>query len=537
MLVDTAETDYKEIITTALENKKQVVAFLSMCAGGRRQERIDFLFGINENRLVFIDEADFGVHQQKQVDALKDARGPNDVVILMTGTNSDKAVSTWQADYFMSVTYPELVIEKKLKSTDTKTNLKYFKVDPTRHELVVDMQLFQMDLKGAVDYTIAQDPNLDRAELASWSKFAAKPIKAKGLWTNILQAIFEAKHGLDELNIDLQTNEVPDHRVSMMFLPGSTGVANGDLALIGRMAQDALKGFVVITVSGDEMTNREAERKVKEQIEKAKKNNQSVLILSAGMAQRSFSVGEITELYLAYDNGDSGATIQKISRALTPHTLGKVGRIVSLSFDPNRDDKFDDLVLVTAQNFQKTHGGDMRQALDTVLRTIDIFNCTADGGIKLLRDEYLEELLATGRLSRVIGKISDVSKLTPEEIMALATGDIAVYHAAKVDAAQKGKTRKGKLTVNGKAVSPATFQKMLAEAKKMITTIVENLDILTYGTSSANIHEALAKLVNNPVKQAEVKKHFNVDFEIINDLFEREIINSRMVELLEKDKV
>jgi membrane-bound lytic murein transglycosylase len=52
--------------------------------------------------------------------------------------------------------------------------------------------------------------------------------------------------------------------------------------------------------------NSTAESKVKDAIEKAKRNKQDVLILSAGMAQRSFSVDEITELYLAYDGGDAG---------------------------------------------------------------------------------------------------------------------------------------------------------------------------------------------------------------------------------------
>lgn len=113
VLVDTADSDYQEQIKNGLDDGKQVVAFLSMCAGGRRQDKIDYLFGIKGyNRLVLVDEADFGVHKAGQSKPLIDARAEEDVVVLMTGTNGDKAASIWGVDHYLSVTYPELLIEK-----------------------------------------------------------------------------------------------------------------------------------------------------------------------------------------------------------------------------------------------------------------------------------------------------------------------------------------------------------------------------------------------------------------------------------------
>jgi hypothetical protein len=112
VLVDTAEEDYQLIITAALAQNKQVVAFLSMCSGSNRQKKINYLFSQDVNRLVIVDEADYGVHQVKQSKPLIAARKSNDVVILMTGTNSDKATSIWSVDHYLSVTYPELIIEK-----------------------------------------------------------------------------------------------------------------------------------------------------------------------------------------------------------------------------------------------------------------------------------------------------------------------------------------------------------------------------------------------------------------------------------------
>jgi hypothetical protein len=324
--------------------------------------------------------------------------------------------------------------------------LKHFAVDVSRHDLVVDVEFYQMNLASVVEIARTAEPDAfveDGIFLPSWSKFAAQPVKAKGFFTNMLQAVFEGKGGDDSLNVDLQTNRKAKEgiKVAMMFLPGST--TNDNLKEIKPIAEQALRGFRIVLVSGaEDMSNATAEREVREAIELAEKANQHVLILSAGMAQRSFSVPQITELYLAYDTGDNGATIQKMSRTLTPHKAGKIGRVVSLSFDPNRDDKFDAMMIETAQNYKRNHNiPDLKQALADVLRTVDIFKCQPNGAVKIEIDEYLEQALSRKSIDRVIGKIAPVSELTPEEIHALASGNVEVFRSARKEAASRGKTR------------------------------------------------------------------------------------------------
>lgn len=111
-LVEAGDDGWQDVVLKAQDEDRQTVVLLSMCAGGRRQDKIDWLFEQPANRLVLIDEADFGVHQARQSQPLIDARGNDDVVILMTGTNGDKAASIWPVDHYLSVTYPELLIEK-----------------------------------------------------------------------------------------------------------------------------------------------------------------------------------------------------------------------------------------------------------------------------------------------------------------------------------------------------------------------------------------------------------------------------------------
>lgn len=534
--VDTSDPDYQQRINQALAEGKQVVAFLSMCVGSRRQQRIDYLFGIDTARLILVDEADFGVHRPGQARPLVEARKPNDVIVLMTGTNADKAASYWPVDSMISVVYPELVIEKRLSSRTTySTTLAYFDIDPARHSAVVDVEFYQMNLKSVVEFARTNDPEAFEADgiyLPSWSKFAADPIRAKGFWTRMLQAVFLGQHGWDELNVELQFREVAEHRVAMMFLPGS--IKNVNLEVAARLAQQALPGYAVVPVYGEEMTNRSAERDVKEAIEQARAKNQSVLLLSAGMAQRSFSVGEITELYLAYDAGDNGATIQKISRALTPAQAGKVGRIVSLSFDPNRDDKFDALLIETALNYKRNHNiASAKDALRDVLRTVDMLRCTPEGSVKLEGDDYLEQALERNSVSRVVGKVADLSRLSVAELQALAQGSASAFRAAKQETAERGRTKLNTApsAKNKNTSDEMASAKLIEQVRNVIAGIVENLDIIVQGTGATNIKQAFDTVAKNPAHQQDITEEFGVDFDLIQELFDHGVINTDLVEL------
>jgi len=111
--VDTGEEGYEKKIRNAFKDGKKVFAYLSMCGGSKRQDRIDFLFSLRKKRMMIIDEADFGVHTKKQSAPLQQARKKSDLVLLMTGTNSDRAISDWGVDFMTSKTYAELLVSKK----------------------------------------------------------------------------------------------------------------------------------------------------------------------------------------------------------------------------------------------------------------------------------------------------------------------------------------------------------------------------------------------------------------------------------------
>lgn len=110
--IDMKDDDAEQRVQSALTNNERVVVYLSMHQSTKLDRRIKFLFNLQTSRLIIVDEADFGMHRPGQARPLITARKKDDVVVLMTGTNGDRAVSEWRADHYMSVTYPELLMEK-----------------------------------------------------------------------------------------------------------------------------------------------------------------------------------------------------------------------------------------------------------------------------------------------------------------------------------------------------------------------------------------------------------------------------------------
>ena len=417
--------------------------------------------------------------------------------------------------------------------------LKHFKVDPSRTKLVVPVEFYQMNLIRALEAARKKDPDLfaDGDDyLPSWSKFGADPIRAKSLWTQMLGAIFLGQGNLPELDVDFQTRSVSGFQVAMMFLPGSLTIKGDKLKTVVEMTKQTLKGWEVLEISGGgkwhgkRITNRNAEKITLEAVEMCKEKNTPLLILSRGMASRSYSVGDITSLFLCYDEGDAGATTQKISRALTPSKEGKVGRIFSLSFDPNRDDKFDTMMIAAAQNYAKRKNVEVDEALRRVISTIDIFATSEDGRVDIDHDTYLQQILDRNSLGRMVGKQADMSDLSMDEIVALANGKKGYGSLSETDRAKRGKTTLDKKKVDRKSMTKEEL-KLMDQARKTLTTIVEHLPYLAYATNTNSVRDSLVKCNELDDHRVYVTEEFGVAPLDILDLFDRGVLNYDLASL------
>ncbi len=106
--VDTQDTDFKQKVRTYLDEGLKVLITCSLFNSKRLDANIDFISGLGD-RLIVVDEADFGAHKENQM--LRVARlREGQPLILMTGTNSDRASKEYDVDGYYSVTYPDMLL-------------------------------------------------------------------------------------------------------------------------------------------------------------------------------------------------------------------------------------------------------------------------------------------------------------------------------------------------------------------------------------------------------------------------------------------
>ena len=507
LVVDTRIDGYQDLINKGVAAGKQVIAMLSMCGGGNRQERIDFLFGLKTQHTLVIDEADFGVHQPNQTDPLKAAIADDELVIIMTGTNPVRATSTWDIDFQYHISNQDMQVARKLyvehKYPQKPSRLKFFKKDYEILATIVPVQFFQMTLKKLQELAKIMYPGAFTNDdlWGSWIKWMKDPLKASGPLGTFFQAVFEGKWSIDEVNTAYQFKLNPnEQRVVIVWLPYDTEVTSIEQA--AGIAQSSLKNWDVIHLSGAvrlpdgrKLTGEKAENYIKGRIADAKQNNnRNVMIISAIMGARSFGVKEITEVYLCFDEGDAGATEQRIARALTPFFDGtnKLARIVSCSFDPNRDDKFDSMLLECASRTKALYGATLVDAIRLVMSTTDFFIMTQNGPAPYEPSEYLAAMIARKSTAKVFGKVFRIENIPTDLLESIANISGKIGKQTKQEVAERGKTflealKKGK---NGTA-TPAQ-DKIWRDIRNGLVYIASNIDwIMCFGRRGASLVECL----------------------------------------------
>lgn len=411
--------------------------------------------------------------------------------------------------------------------------LKFFKKDTNRDKVYASVEGYQLNLVPVVKKAKQLYPNSD--ELPSWAKFVANPVKGRGWFVTLLEGMFKGKHNLSGIDVEqlVQSTDsnLSKRRVAMMFFPDNTTV--DDLIQIGKIAEDTLNWSIVVLNGKTVLNGGECETKVDDVINST---NNNVLIISAKMAQRSFSEELISELYLAYDKGQDGATIQKMSRVLTSNSTDKVARIFSLSFDPNRDDKLDTMVFQAALNqVEKKGKSDIREELKRVYKSIDIFSCTTDGeAIKLTVDEYVKQALEKKGISRVMGKKSDLTLLTKAQVQALLNGNVDYLRNEIKERAETGKTKKSKPNVSENVKIEKPSEKDIEKVREVVISIIEHSDVIMMATKNKgakNITEALQVIEENKWTPI-IEEEFGVKYEVVKYLYTMGIIKGEWINLL-----
>ena len=107
--VNAASENAKDTIDSSIADGKKVIIACSLHNSTKLASRIDMIRQY-ENRMVFVDEADFGAHTNSQVTKVKQLS--EDVpLILMSGTGADKAASTHTVEAMHTTTYFDMLMQ------------------------------------------------------------------------------------------------------------------------------------------------------------------------------------------------------------------------------------------------------------------------------------------------------------------------------------------------------------------------------------------------------------------------------------------
>lgn len=454
-----------------------------------------------------------------------------------------------------------------------KFNLKYFSYDPRLDLHTVTPRFFRLGIKRIVEDAIkyyrynndnssAEEMQRFLDDLPSFSKFYKDPLKAKGWYGRLIQALFKGEHNRPELNTEYLIQEADNYRnmpriikrrVAQYFV--GENIKNKNLDIVGEIIKAALPEWKIIILHGGKkgISQYTAERIVKEELEKLQRTgffNKPVLILCAKMAQRSFTLAETTEVYLAYDGGSQAGTEQKMSRVLSPDYLSKedkIGNIFSLSFDPNRDDKIEDSILESALNVSKKSGMEPRGAIKKILESIDIFSSDENGTLHFVNeDEFIIDSMKKGSIHRAVGVIFDAEGMDISDKLQLAHGDISYQDTKDQEVARKGKThekpnRDNNDDVDSDDENPPEEKDDSGDvnklAKKAIVTLCKNFGEIFWATNTTNCKDAIERMIKEDDNKIEswrdgILNNHGISLDLINKLIlKQKRLKSEWIEL------
>jgi hypothetical protein len=344
----------------------------------------------NADVFSFADEGDFGTHTENQVaklagifttasEAVQDRKF---VRVYASGTNVQRlARCSKDINGVIYTAYSEL--------EQTETN-------------IIRRKFFCTQVNG-----LKQEVELlDEKVQPSWIKIWNRPLANKSFVGKLLQSLT----GEDSLRPELNLSEMTGASVDCFMLLVSAN--NKEMGQIHEIAERDIPNWHVKILNGDFTSNRDAEYETKREINEARiAGKKGVVIIANQMGSRSYSIPEIQATVIAYDRGSVDATMQKVSRCLTPGETynGQTkthGHIVDLSFDPNRSENIERLILEEAIQIQRSDDTDFTTAVRYVLTSVDLFKMNEFGYAEEVSEDDMFKIL--GDNDNLL-KVADIS--------------------------------------------------------------------------------------------------------------------------------
>jgi len=520
-----------------------------------------------------IDEADYGAHTDNSNEIIEYLDN-GCVRIHTSGTSIDRAGKNLKiVDGIINFSYFELLQSKNGLSkyfderyitelnpilnkreieflTDAQNNKDYWKETLSS---IPDINFYKISIPKKCLENIK---NIDEIYMTGWSKILEDPYKNKDIIKSFLKGLFGLDMDPSINKISLSKAIYKDSEKNVRCIHFFTGCrSNEKLEKLSNVFKETLRNYNIITLSGDNgITNETAEKEVKDLIEKTKEEGKDgVVILSVNMGARSFSVSEIEAVPLMYDGGLVSQTIQKTSRALTGGKdyngdVKNVGNIVSLSFDPNRTDPIDQLILEESLK-NKLKDESVESAVRRLIMSVNIFSILDDETgdcVEINKEDLITKFIQNTDYKRVVvSSVDYTSLLINDDDILLGLDSAKTFKASK--------NKLGKLLPSGKKFldkkesgkegekdGENEYKKILERIREVVNMIlnststiesIDTSDIYSMNNKKSFI-QILKSIKSDSDKNNEFIETFGIDSEILIKMCERKRINGDLIDLI-----
>ena len=330
------------------------------------------------------DEADHTIlTENKRPKLYKFINSGNNLVTLATGTNIERALIGLKGKVHAPIQ------QTYLDALELKRN-----GDPT-YQNFVEIGCLNLDANQA----FIDDQNALSSEKRLNMKKLFKPRNSHIQLTWVKQNIFDEDYGDDLFGGCVRTAaslgyKIPVHLAGMVWFDGTKQDLN-NLANVIRSVASHINVIVLhgdIRVNGEKMTNKIAERIVKDSIKNTK--CEKTVILSCGMGSRSFSIPNVVWSMDCFDGGSPAPAKQRALRIGTPGFDKEFGLIVNYTFNPNRSSTFETDLISSGMNDKSDTEGSIRRVhgLVNFLKDKDTFRSETDFREYITSDENITNI-------------------------------------------------------------------------------------------------------------------------------------------------
>lgn len=379
---------------------------------------------------------------------------------------------------------------------------------------------------------------LDEKIQPSWTKIWGKPYANKAF----ISELFKSFVGENELRTELNLSNITNDSINVFMLLVSAN--NKEMSQIKKIADEAIPNYHIKVLNGDYSSNKQAEYEtIKEMNEARIAGKEGMIIIANQMGSRSYSVPAIQASIIAYDRGSVDATSQKTSRPLTPPTKKKLmwdgssnkefGYIVDLSFDPNRSENIERLLVDEIIMVQKSEGIDFPTATTFVLSSINCFKMRYGTAVEVTEEDMFNLFSDNDNLLRVADVTVDVEGVM-DLIDDLANVKAAGKHDKKTREAisgAKNKIREGTTTER----KPTDAEKR--ELEKIINNAVRALNmsatsVFNLAGTGNTYRDCIATISDDAEDAQEFEDLFGVSTKIVEIILDRNMLNEPILDVI-----